>query len=152
MSFFVQNWYLFVIAAVSGGMLLWPAISGGSGITVAEAVQLINREKGIVIDVSDAQEYAQGHVAGARNLPLASLQEAQAKEGGKDAGKKGGKGLPTNKALPLILVDATGARAGKAAALLKTQGYEKAVALAGGLKAWREADMPVEKAADQGSV
>lgn len=146
MSFFVQNWYLFVIAAVSGGMLLWPVITGGGGITVAEAVQLINREKGIVIDVSDVQEYAQGHVAGARNLPLASLQEAQGKEGGgKDANKKGGKGLPTNKSLPLILVDATGSRAGKAATLLKTQGYEKAVALAGGLKAWREADMPVEK-------
>ena len=146
MSFFVQNWYLFVIAAVSGGLLLWPVLTGAGGITVAEAVQLINREKGVVIDVSDAQEYAQSHVAGARNLPLATLQEAQGKEaGGKDANKKGGKGLPTNKALPLILVDATGARAAKAAALLKAQGYEKAVALAGGLKAWREADMPVEK-------
>ena len=72
-------------------------------------------------------------MVGARNIPLGTLE--------------GAKGLPTNKALPLIVVCATGARAGRAVGLLKKQGYENAHALAGGLAAWREANLPVEKSA-----
>ena len=51
-----------------------------------------------------------------------------------------------NKALPLILVCPLGARAGRAVAVAKKLGYEQAQCLGGGLKAWREANMPVEKA------
>ena len=51
-----------------------------------------------------------------------------------------------NKAVPIILVCAKGARASRAAGIAKGLGYEKAQALAGGLTAWREANLPVEKA------
>ena len=134
MKFLLDNWYLVLAALVSGGLLVWPQFSRrGGGVTPAEAVRLINREKGVLIDVREPAEYAAGHVAGARNIPLASLD--------------GAKGLPTNKALPLIVVCATGARAGRAVGVLKKQGYENAQALAGGLAGWREANLPVEKSA-----
>ena len=71
MEFFVQNWPLVLLALVSGGMLLAPTLRGGAGassIGAAEAVRLINREKGILIDVGEPAEYAQGHPAGARNV------------------------------------------------------------------------------------
>ncbi|NBS47541.1 MAG: rhodanese-like domain-containing protein, partial [Betaproteobacteria bacterium] len=51
-----------------------------------------------------------------------------------------------NKATPVILVCPTGARAGRAAGLLKKLGYEQAQALSGGLKAWQEANLPIERA------
>jgi rhodanese-related sulfurtransferase len=51
-----------------------------------------------------------------------------------------------NKALPVILVCATGARAQRALGTAKNLGYEKAVVLGGGLRAWKEANLPVEKA------
>ena len=57
--------------------------------------------------------------------------------------------LPTvvkNKAVPVVLVCASGARANRAVAIAKKLGYENAQAMAGGLKAWREASLPVEKA------
>ena len=38
-----------------------------------------------------------------------------------------------------------GARAGRAAGLLRKAGYEKAMAVTGGLNAWREAGLPVDK-------
>ena len=136
MNFLLQNWYLIVAALVSGGMLLWPVlVSGaqGAAVSTAAAVQLINREKGVLIDVSEPEEFAKGHAAGARNIPLGQLE--------------GHKQLPTNKALPLVVVCPTGARAGRAAGMLRKLGYEKAQVLAGGLKAWREANLPVEKAA-----
>ena len=39
-----------------------------------EAVQLMNRQDAIVIDIRDAAEYASGHVLNARNLPVAELE------------------------------------------------------------------------------
>jgi rhodanese-related sulfurtransferase len=138
MKFFTDNWHLFAIAIGSGSMLLWPllrgAATGGGSLSPGMAVQLINREKGVVVDVGDAAEFAGGHVGGAKHLPLAELEAKLAS-------------TVKNKKLPLILVCATGARAAKAQALAKKLGYEQAQAIAGGMKAWKEANLPVEKAA-----
>ena len=46
-----------------------------------------------------------------------------------------------------MLVCASGKRAAKAAKALEAKGYAKAVVLAGGLKAWRAANLPVETSA-----
>jgi rhodanese-related sulfurtransferase len=51
-----------------------------------------------------------------------------------------------NKNLPVILICQVGGRASRAAAQAQKLGYERAQALAGGLKSWREANLPVEKA------
>ncbi len=136
MNFLIENWFLIVAALVSGGMLVWPLIvsgSQGAALTPAQAVQLINREKGVLIDVSEPEEFAKGHAVGARNIPFGQIE--------------GHKQLPSNKSLPLVLVCPTGARAGRAAGMLRKLGYEKAQVLAGGLKAWRDASLPVEKTA-----
>ena len=136
MKFFLDNWYLFLAAAASGGMLLWQAFSGGIGagrVSTADAVQLINREKAVLIDISEPAEYAGGHASGSKNVPFGGLEASNA--------------LPKNKALPLVVVCPTGARSGRAVGVLKKLGYENTRALAGGLAAWREANLPVEKTA-----
>ena len=135
MDFILANWMLILVALASGGMLLWPSLTGGggAGISPAAAVQLINRERAVVIDVCDPAEYTAEHVGGAKNIPLAELEAK----------------LPTtvkNKATPLVLVCASGMRAGRAVAVARKLGYDKADALSGGLKAWREANLPIEKA------
>jgi len=136
LEFLIQNWYLVLAAVVSGGLLLWPQLKGGGGgssVNTAEAIRLINREKAVLIDVSEPAEFAAGHAGGARNVPFGQL------EGSKD--------LPGNKTLPIVLVCPTGARASRAVALLRKAGHEKVVSLAGGLRAWRDANLPVDKAA-----
>ena len=134
MPFVVQNWALLLIAFVSGGLLLWPGIarSARSGISPENAVQLINREKAVVVDVSEAEEFAAGHVTNARNIPVAEFEQRLPQ-------------VVKNKTLPVVLVCATGARAQRVLAQAKTLGYEKAVVVAGGLRAWKEANLPVEK-------
>ena len=124
-----------VIALTSGIALMWPVLAQGaaSGLSTAEAVQLINREKAVVIDVCEPEEYAQGHVAGAKNVPLAQL-EAQLPKWVK------------SKTTPVVLLCQAGSRAARAAAQAQKMGYAQAQPLAGGLKAWREASLPVEKA------
>ncbi|MEO5883084.1 MAG: rhodanese-like domain-containing protein [Caldimonas sp.] len=136
MDFVLQNWYLFAAAIASGTLLLMPMLSqagGGGRISAADAVHLINREKAVLIDVSEPAEYAAAHAVGAKNAPLATLENSRE--------------LPKNKALPLVIVCPTGSRAPRAVAVLKKLGYENARVLAGGLAAWRAANLPVEKAA-----
>lgn len=80
MNFVMANWSLILLALASGGMLAWPLISGGrsaGGLTPAAAVQLMNREKAVVVDICEPAEYAAGHVGGAKNIPLGDLLEAQ---------------------------------------------------------------------------
>jgi len=134
-TFILENWLLILVACISGGMLVWPMVGkgGGSSVSPSEAVRLINREKGVLIDVCEPAEFAAGHAVGARNVPLGSLA--------------GAKDLPANKAVPVLVMCASGARARRAASQLRKAGYEKAVAVAGGNAAWRDANLPVEKKA-----
>jgi rhodanese-related sulfurtransferase len=135
-NFFLENWLLIAVAFVSGGMLVWPLVRGGGGagaVGASEAVRMMNREKAVLIDVSEPREYAAGHAAQARSVPIGQLDTS--------------KDLPSNKALPLVVLCPTGARAGRAAASLRKLGYAQARALAGGTAAWRDAGLPIEKSA-----
>ena len=135
LDFLRENWMLVLLAVVSGAMLLQPSLAGvgGGKVSAAEAVRLINREKGVLIDVCEPAEFAAGHPLGSKNVPLGSLDGAKAR--------------PSNKATPVIVTCTSGGRATRAAGLLRKQGYEKAVTLAGGNRAWTDASLPVEKSA-----
>ncbi|AVO41933.1 rhodanese-like domain-containing protein [Simplicispira suum] len=134
MNFIVENWYLFVMAIGSGAMLLVPMLKGGGmgGLSAAAAVQLVNREKAVLIDVCSADEYAAGHAVGARNAPLADLETRLP-------------ALVKNKAVPVVLLCASGARSKRAAAIARKLGYSNVQVLSGGLNSWKEANLPVEK-------
>jgi rhodanese-related sulfurtransferase len=93
----------------------------------------MNREKGVVVDVCGAEEFAQGHVKGAVNVPLDQLESSLEK-------------TVKNKGTPVIMVCAAGARSKRAQAVAQKLGYEKVHSLNGGLKAWKEANLPVAKA------
>ena len=134
MKFLIDNWTLVLLAVSSGGLLLWPAIRGASGgsLTANAAVQLINREKAVVIDVCEANEYANGHVSGAKHIPLAQLKQRLPE-------------MVKNKELPVIIVCQSGMRSGSAMRIAKGLGYLKAQSLAGGLSSWQAASLPVER-------
>lgn len=140
MNFIAENWILLLVAIASGGMLLAPMLRGSKGglsVSANEAVRQINREKGVLIDVSEPDEYAAGHAIGAKNVPFGKVEDS--------------KQLPSNKGLPILLICPSGARAGRAAGLLRKAGYEKAVSVAGGTNAWRDAGLPVEKGSEAAS-
>lgn len=126
---------LISVALVSGSLLFLPLIqsAAGGGLSAAQVVHMINRDKAVVVDVCEAEEFAAGHVVGAKNLPLNQLEDKLA-------------GLVKNKTLPLILVCQSGARSARALAIAKKLGYEQAQSLSGGLGAWRSANLPLEKA------
>jgi rhodanese-related sulfurtransferase len=139
MSRFVEfvrnNLLLFAVAFVSGAMLLWPLVrrtTGGPWVNTTQATHLINREEALVVDVREPNEFATGHVLGAKNLPLARLDSS-------------GADLAKRKERPVIVYCDGGERSAKALASLKKQGFTRVANLSGGIAAWQQAGLPVEK-------
>jgi rhodanese-related sulfurtransferase len=135
LEFLQKNILLVAAAAGSGAMLLWPLVRGGAGgpsVNTLQATQLINREDALVLDVRDAAAYAAGHILGAKNLPLEQLE--------KRAGE-----LDKHKAKPVIVACDSGTSSTRAVKLLKARGFENAVNLSGGFRAWLQGGLPVER-------
>lgn len=141
-SFFVYlqkspyNMMLFGGAMASGVMLLWPLVQrtlrGGRDVSAFEAVQLINRKDAVVIDVRDIGEFEAGHITGAKHVPERQVVERL-------------KELEKFKDKPLILTCRSGMRSGAAVQVLRRNGFAEAVNLRGGIVAWEQAGMPVQK-------
>ncbi len=135
MEFITKNIFLVMIAAVSGGMLLWPLLRKGTGgpwVDTLQATQLMNREDAVVVDLRPAADFAKGHILGACSIPLADLE--------KHAGE-----LDKYKARPVIVYCGDGSRAGGGVAQLRKNGFGNVVNLSGGYAAWQQAGLPVEK-------
>lgn len=132
MNFLLDNWMLLAMALASGLALLLPVLSKGSGLDPQAMVQLMNRDKAVVIDVCEPDEFARGHVIGAKNLPLGQLEDKLSQ-------------IVKNKSTHVIMVCQVGARSARAAATARKLGYENVQSLSGGLRAWTAASMPTEK-------
>jgi rhodanese-related sulfurtransferase len=97
-------------------------------VSVAELKALV--EQGAqVVDVREPWEYAEGHVPGARLVPLAEVPTLVGQ-------------LPEGE--PVYLVCAVGARSGRAAQFLAQHGVE-AVNVLGGTGEWAAAGYPLER-------
>ena len=136
MKFVQDNIWLFVMAITSGALFIWPSIakriSGAKQVSAFEAVQLINRKDAIIVDVREPAEFKGGRVANSRNIPL---KELDARLGD----------LERFKNKPILLLCQSGNRSASASSTLKKAGFAEVVALAGGLSAWQQAGMPIDK-------
>ena len=102
-----------------------------TSIDVARAVQLINRENAVVIDIRSSEQYKKGHIIDSRSL--------MAKDMMLDT-----KVIEKFKKRPIVVVCATGFDSQKMAAFLIRHGYN-AFALSGGVRSWSEAELPLIK-------
>lgn len=98
----------------------------------AEVVQLINRESAVVIDIRNRDAFKTGHIVGSFNFPQSELE--------KDFSK-----LSKYKDRPLVIVYATGQKAGEIMMKLKKQGFTNVQVMSGGINAWTNAQMPLVK-------
>jgi rhodanese-related sulfurtransferase len=125
---------------VSGLIASWLAVmfyeirlraQGTTHVTPADAVRLINKGA-LVIDVRKPEEFEQGHIVNARNIPLERVEQ------GEDVIKK-------QKNKILLTVCADGVSSGRAANRLRKAGYENTFSLKGGLAGWRAENLPLVK-------
>jgi rhodanese-related sulfurtransferase len=130
------NLVLLFAAVITGGMLIWPLINRlfhtGNEVSVVEAVQLINRRDAVVLDVRESADYAAGHIGNARHIPEAQLAE-RIKE------------LEKFRTRPIIISCRSGSRAAHAGNVLRKNGFGEVFVLSGGIAAWQQSSMPLEK-------
>jgi rhodanese-related sulfurtransferase len=137
MDFILQNIWLVLLAVISGVMLfggggLLGRFSGVRQIGPQEAVMLFNHDDALVLDVREQSEWADGHIARAKHIPLGQLKNRLS-----DLDKFKGK--------PIVAVCRSGSRSASACRLLKQAGFENLHNLAGGMMAWEQAGLPREK-------
>ncbi len=135
-QFITNNWYLFaalvVVLALLAADPVGQLIHRVKKVSPAQAVLLINREDGVVVDVRDPKEFDTGHILNAVNLPFAELKD-RARE------------LEKYKQRPLILSCRVGENSTKGAVLLGKQGLTNVCVLAGGMNAWAGGQLPIAK-------
>ncbi len=135
MEFIIKNWYLFAALVVVLLLLFYGPIMqklhGIGSVFPAQAVQLINHQSAIVIDVGEPKEFKAGHIPNSINIPLGSLSGRTAE-------------LKKYKGKPVVMNCPRGNRSVKGALILRKQGFDSIYTLAGGLTAWQRDNMPVE--------
>jgi len=102
-----------------------------SHVSAAEAVRLMNAGA-IVLDVRKPEEFAQGHIVNARNIEAETLGSDQ-------------KLLEKYKKKVVLTVCNSGLASNRAATQLRRQGVEQAFSIRGGIAAWKNDNMPLEK-------
>ena len=136
-EFFIENWFLF--AALAAVMILLVFDPAGMGGSVAQAVspmelsRLVNHEQAVLVDIRSNDEFAAGHIAKSRNIPLDDIENHSKK-------------LEKFKKRPMVLICQSGNRAGKAATKLRKMEFDKLFQLTGGLIEWQKESLPLEKA------
>lgn len=135
-DFAFRQWYLFVALFVILGMLVGGEvlrkIRGIKALNPTQALQLINHQDAVVIDVRDAADFKTGHLPDARHVPMSELGQRL-------------KELIKFKEKPVILYCRTDTRASSAGARLKKEGFTSVHTLQGGISAWQNANLPLSK-------
>ncbi|SFS08412.1 Rhodanese-related sulfurtransferase [Dyella sp. OK004] len=98
------------------------------------AAQLIQRQQAdqapILLDVRRVDEYHDGHIAGALNIPVEQL-----------AARYTALGVPRDQEIVVYCV--SGRRAARAQEMLQAQGYSHVRLLDGSINAWRQQELPL---------
>lgn len=105
----------------------------GPSVEKISAVELQEKLKGakrpLVLDVRQPEEFREGHIQGAKLLPLGDLKRSLAE-------------LPKKR--EIVCVCASGSRSSSAAKTLTIEGYQ-VLNMQGGMSAWQRAKLPVKK-------
>jgi len=135
-QFISNNIFPIGMAVFSGIMLLWSyfgnRFKGVKEVNSSGALQLINHKNAVVLDVREPGEYESGHVLNSKLIPLGKLKERIGE-------------LEKYKDHSIVVLCRSGNRSGTACFILGKHGFNQAYNLAGGIQAWKKANLPVEK-------
>lgn len=138
---FVAN-HLFLFSLLVGilMLLMWNlfgnSLSGIQQVTPMEATRMMNHEKAVVLDIRKEEEYSNGHIINAVNIPFEQLADKV-------------DNLKKYRERPIIISCQQGTESGRAARVLKSHDRENIYCLKGGLQAWRNANLPLTREQDK---
>ncbi|MAZ05539.1 rhodanese-like domain-containing protein [Marinobacter sp. SS8-8] len=131
---FVVNHYILVslFVAFLVAILILESRRGGAKISAQGAVNLINRDEAIVVDIRDRKEFGEGRITGSINIPLNSLKSRVAE-------------LNKFKDKQIIVADKMGQHSAMAVKQLNAEGFSNVVRLNGGVSDWKASNLPLVK-------
>jgi len=125
------KWLLVALVIAAFALLLRSNVSADGAISPAQAASFIKEKKNLqLIDVRSEGEYADGHLAGAKLIPVQDLEKRLAE---------------IDKKRPVLLYCRSGHRSGNALKTLQAAGFPEAKHMGGGINAWQAAGLPVTK-------
>ena len=102
----------------------------GKELSTTAAVEMMNHEHAVVIDLRDADAFRAGHIIDAVHASADDFSQQR---------------MDKYKTKPLILVCAKGLQSAALAAKLRTQGFTQPMVLTGGIAAWQMDNLPLLK-------
>ncbi len=119
--------------AVAVGMLVqYESRKSGQSLSPQQAINMVNAEDGIFVDLREGGEYGKGHIANAVNIPAAKIDGRIAE-------------LEKYKEKPVVLVCKMGQTAGAVGKKLGQAGYGRVYRMSGGMMEWGQQQLPLVK-------
>jgi len=132
-EFVVNHWVLwtlfFGLLALLIGSTVSAGLGGGVVVNTTKAIQLVNQQKGVFIDIRDKAAFEKEHIADSLNMPLSTFTDGSATL--KDTSK------------PVIIVPTVGQATTTVVKHLQESGVSDVYILKGGLNTWKEAKLPL---------
>lgn len=119
---------LFVLLLIA--LLYTEKARSGRSVSPQEATRMLNSDEGVIVDVRDKKEFAEGRITGAIHIPYASLKERLSE-------------LDKYKEKQIIVVDKMGQHSGIAGKTLLAEGFENVCRLSGGISEWKNSNLPL---------
>ena len=131
---FAVNHYILVSLFVAFllAILVLESRRGGKKISAQGAVNLINRDEAVVVDIRDRKDFNEGRITGSINIPLNSIK-SRASE------------LKKFKDKQIIVADKMGQHSAMAVKQLNAEGFSNVVRLNGGVADWKGSNLPLVK-------
>lgn len=135
-EFIGRHWQLAALFAVLITLVilneLREHLAGIKRLKCQEVTNFINHQDAIIVDLRSTNDFTQGHILGAINIPSAELSNKMEQ-------------LTAHKERPVILVCNLGQTAGGIGQQLQKQGFSQVFCLQGGIASWRNDNLPLVK-------
>lgn len=135
LSFF-QN-HTFLVAGFFGllGFIAWTEYNRFTAkfkqLNTNLAVQLLNNDQTIVLDVRETKETHDGMINNAKHMPMSEFKKRLTE-------------LQKNKTNPILVYCRSGSRSAQACRMLVKEGFENVSNLSGGMMSWMAANLPIK--------
>ena len=129
-EFLAQQWILVAaLLAVVGMLVLHETRKSGPSLSPQQAINLVNAEQGVFLDLREGGDFKQGHIADALHIPAGKLADRMGE-------------LDKYRERPIVLVCKMGQQAGVAGKQLRGAGFPKVYKMAGGMLEWGNLQLP----------
>jgi rhodanese-related sulfurtransferase len=129
-EFLAQQWMLAsgLLIAISL-LVMHESRKSGPSLSPQQAINLVNEQDGVFLDLRDAADYRKGHIVDAVNIPASKLPERVAE-------------LEKYKDRPIVLVCRMGQQSSAASKQLKEANYTSVYKMTGGMMEWSNLQLP----------